>query len=395
MITKHIHEMTVAEFGPRLRPIMMYGFLFPMDDCGDKLAWLASVWRREERKAIFRVFWGNDLLNDLLHPEARQYQFTDLELREPALALGLDVTCEADMGKLTALMGTCKAWYCAVMAHCRDCAARGLPEQLSPSVLADFVRITCNWMLHSWVQESVRRYLDIQSKSLKLTQAQQADNQTETLRNPLWPDAIVIHAKHYEPSQGEIDHALSEESKIRYWIDHFTCENGKYSSQYDLKAWDVRDDIDTAKRKIEGLKELVNKQEALIPGLERAWLKYKRLDAKVTGSSKSGRPKQHPKMQEVARKFTVQWVQSLMEVLHANNAADLEKMVSEISQRNWRRWMMGQSVPTQSTLTQLRICRITTGPLKGLRFHEVKTTPTGDELFDLIRLASKTSKAPE
>jgi hypothetical protein len=157
-------------------------------------------------------------------------------------------------------------------------------------------------------------------------------------------------------------------------------------------AWDAKDDIDVANSKIEGLRKLIEAQQAIIPGLQRTWLKYKRADAQKNGRSQAGRPKQLLQRQDLAHKFTAQWVQSLMVALDAPSGAALETIVSKSSQRNWRRWLTGQASPTPRTLEQLKDAQVAFGPLQGQWLPEINTTPTYSELLSLIRLTGKTTK---
>lgn len=389
-----IHEMTFTRFGQTFSSSCGISLADPMNTPSDKLAWLGTVWNRRDRRLKFTVSWHESNLKRMLPTEAQQYQFDDSELRAPAMALGLDPTEDTDMMKTAELLATCNAWICAVTVHCRNCVTEGVPDRLSPDVLDDFVRISCHWMRHPWVQERVQHQRK-QSQLSKMTQANDVDEGSETSDDPRWPDTKVIYGRSPDLTQQEAADAESRKNSIGYWIEKFAFESKKYSSKFEMIAWDAKDDMDVANRKIEGLFKLVEAQRALIQGLQRIWLKNKRLDAKVNGRSLAGRPKQLMQVQDVAYKFTAQWVQSLMVALDAPSGAALETMVRKSSQRNWRRWLLGQSAPTQRTLEQLQDAQITHGPLQGQRIAEIDTTPTSSELLSLIRLTGKTTKASE
>lgn len=389
MTARKIHEMAFALFAQAIVPSCGWHLADPMRTPSDRLAWLASVWNRAEKKKLLSISWRNGVLNQMLPPEARQYRFEDSQLHGPALALGLDPTDGADLSKVAELLATCNAWRSAVTLHCRDRAAEGLPEQLAPQVLNDFVRLSCHWMRHPWVQESVSQHQKSRQLS-KLTQARGVDEDSKKSINPRWPDATVIYARAPDLTPQQVAVEQAKKNSIDYWIKNFDFDNSKYSSQFEMIAWDAKDDIDVAHLKIQGLLELVEVQRALIPGLQRTQLKNQRLDAKVNGRSQAGRPKQSLQRQEVARQFTVQWVQSLMAVLNAPNGVALEAMVSKSSQRNWRRWLAGESVPSARIFAQLEGAKITFGPLQGQRLSDIDTTPGCGDLLRLLRLSGMT-----
>lgn len=390
-----VHEMTFAQFGQTISPSWGISLADPMHHTPcDKMAWLASVWSRADRKLKFSVSWCDSDLKRMLPAEAQRYQFDDSELRDPALALELDPTEDADMVKTAELYATCKAWLCAVTVHCRNCATEGVPVGLAPDVLDDFVRLSCHWMHHPWIQESVQHHRK-QSQLSKLTQTNDVDEGSETSEDPRWPDTKVIYGRSPDLTPQEAADEEAKKNSIGYWIEKFAFDSKKYSSKYELIAWDAKDDIDVANSKIEGLRKLIEAQQAIIPGLQRTWLKYKRVDAQKNGRSQAGRPKQILQRQDVAHKFTAQWVESLMVTLDAPSSAALETMVSKSSQRNWRRWLTGQAAPTPRTLEQLMDAQVKFGPLQGQWLPEINTAPTYSELLNLIRLTGKTTKASD
>ena len=75
-----------------------------------------------------------------------------------------------------------------------------------------------------------------------------------------------------------------------------------------------------------------------------------------------------------------------MAALEVKTCARLEEMVRHSSQRNWRRWLSGHAVPTQTSLTELRSSKIVLGRNKGALLKDIATTPRHDELLRLLRL---------
>lgn len=394
MTARRVHEMTFAQFGQTISPSWGIRLADPMHTPSDKLAWLGTVWKRADRRLKFSVSWCDSDLNGMLPPEAQRYQFDDSELRAPALALGLDPAEDADMVKTSELFATCKAWLCAVTVHCRNCATAGVPVGLAPDVLDDFVRLSCHWMRHPWIQESIQHHRK-QSQLSKLTQANDVGKGSETSDDPRWPETKVIYGRSPDLTPQEAADAEAKKNSIGYWIEKFDFDSKKYSSKFEMIAWDAKDDIDVANSKIEGLRKLIEAQQAIIPGLQHIWLKNKRKDAQINGRSQAGRPRQLLQIQDVAHKFTAQWVQSLMVTLDAPSSAALETMLSKSAQRNWRRWLTGQAAPTPRTLEQLKDAQVTFGPLQGQWLPEINTTPTYSELLSLIRLTGKTTKATD
>ena len=392
IMTNKINEMTFYEFGESIVPTWGCAVVNPKDTPFGRTAWLTSVWARAEIGLRFSISWHVSATQRMLAPEAQTYQFQDSELRAFALELGLDPTQQADMIETAKLLATCKAWLSTVRAHCRDCATAGLPEQLTTAVQEDFVRLSCHWVSHPWIRRRVFQYAN-KSQLLQQAQAEQLDERPQTSSDPRWPGISIIYGRAPEQTPQELAEALERRNRIGYWINKLDAERTNYSSRYDVVAWDAKDDIDATNQKIEGLMEFVDAQRSLVARLQKIWRKNIKLDASVNGRSNAGRPKQMAERQDLARKFTSQWVQSLMLALAAPSGAALESLVSKSSQRNWQRWLTGHASPTQASLVKLLKSQITHGALQGQRLGEINTTPTCDELLSLIRLTGTTSKA--
>lgn len=239
--------------------------------------------------------------------------------------------------------------------------------------------------MHPWIKEQVRQHLTEQNKK-KLEGAGKTELPVEMSGDPNWPSAQVIHAR--SPESSPYKQAMHEErmKDIRYWLEEFKFEDGKWSSEFEMDAWDAQRDIDIANQKIGALQKIIAKQRTLIQSAERIISKNKRHEAAMRASKKIGRPEKSMERQKVALKFTSQWVQSLMDALKMSNSPQLESAVDGSSQRNWRRWLNGQAVPTRKNLSELLNAEITQGSYKGKSLHDVTTNPTHNDLLSLISL---------
>lgn len=389
MTTKKPYEMTFVEFAEAIRPSWCTS-LGSSTLSSDNPEWLTSVWNSADKRGIYHVIWYNALLKNELPPEAQKYQFDDLSLYPITARLGLNPEIEKDNIKAAILLAVRNAWITAIQHHYGQ-SATDLPScTLTNAAAAEYVLLTSG-LVHPWIKEQVFQHIEEQNLK-KLEQAGQAELPVEMSEDPNWPNTRVIHVRAsecpHEKSWREDQQArLEEEMKdIRYWLEKFKFEDGKWSSEFEVDAWDAQRDIDIANQKIAVLKKVIGKQEKLIQSAERIISKNKRHEAAMRASKKIGRPEKSLERQEVALNFTSQWVQSLMDALKMNNSAQLESAVNGSSQRNWRRWLNGQAVPTRKNLSELLNAEITQGSYKGKLLHDVAANPKHNDLLALISL---------
>ncbi|MFZ4538208.1 hypothetical protein [Propionivibrio sp.] len=379
MAVRPIHEMRFAEFANAIVPgggaYLSRGDLTPRDDH----ARLATLWNIADRRVTHYVAWRRSpLLAQALPPNARRYEFHDVELCETTSALGLDSKSQQDIGKTAELVAIRMAWLAAVQSHGQQLVDEGRNESFDDGVADDFVRLSCQWMAHPWVKLQLLEY-----RTKKL--AQQPAAAPVFSSDPSWPNTQVIVAESYQ-AQNEADY-LAERESIDYWLNKFDTENRGWSSAFAIDAWDAADDIVIAKAKIDALERLLDSQRKHVQNLEQVVKQNKRRDAELfSNHSKPGRPHVSPKRQAIAQQFTAKWVKSLMTTLEVKSCARLEDIVRNSSQRNWRRWLSGHAVPTQSSLTDLQAAKVVRGQKKGLSLKDIATTPTYDELLQLVRL---------
>lgn len=387
MAARKIHEMIFSDFAQAIVPDWVISLTNPVSPSLNQAEWLTSSWNSADRRLTHSIYWRDGSLTSELPFESLKYHFNDFELRPIAQILGLDPTSDADHRKVAELLSSRNAWLNAIQCYCHQPSAAGQRRILDYDVADDFVRLTCNWLQHPWVQESVQQHIIGKSAQTGCT--------IDLSSDPTWPNPQVNQAHFVPLSRSEQAKLEAEKNDINYWLTKFESDDRSWSSEFEVYAWDAQSDINIASRKIKGLQEHIEKQQSLIQGFERVLRRNKRRAAELCNADKPGRPRKSPERQEVARRFTAHWVQSWMEGLNVNNSVQLGELVSDSSERNWRRWQTGQSVPTIKSLLALQTAKITQGYFKGQPFLAIETDPTFDEMLMLIRLTGVASKMRE
>jgi hypothetical protein len=388
MVAPNIHDLTFTQFADAMVPSWLICQTNPLDVQPNPFQWLASLWSSTDQRATISIGWQDTPLKAALPPTALTYRFDDLSLHASALALGLDAGVHDDLRLVAELLATRNAWLSAVDHHCRQSA-----EVLNNDVAQDYVRLSCNWLQHPWVQDRVQRY-KVEQATEKAQEALRPAAPQEMSSNPLWPSTQVIYGRCDPLTPHEEAHRQAQMDGIDHWIMQFESADRRWSSEFDMNAWEAQCDIDVARRKITGLQEIIDKQHALIRVFERVIKVNKRREAELTGTDKSGRPPKLVERQEVALKFTTQWVQSLMDTLQVSSCAQLETKILGSSQRNWSRWLSGQAVPTSKSFADLQASKITHGRYEGQPLQAVDTTPPSTDMLKLIRLTGVAPKQP-
>ncbi len=389
MTAKKPYEMSFVEFAEAIEP-SWGASLGSSTLSSDSPDWLTSVWSSADKRGIYHVFWHNEPLKNELPPETQKYQFDDLSLYPITARLGLNPEIEKDNIKASMLLAVRNAWITAIQHH-YDQSTTTIPScTLTNAAATEYVLLTSG-LVHPWIKEQVIQHIEEQNRK-KLELAGQSEPPVEMSDDPNWPNTRVIHVRatecpHEQAWREDQQARLEEEMKdIRYWVDLFRHKDGGWASRFEMDAWSAQCDIDVANQKIIALQKVIEKQKALIQSTERIISKNKRHEAAMRKSKKIGRPEKSPERQEVALKFTSQWVQSLMDALKMSNSAQLESAIDGSSQRNWRRWLNGQAVPTRKKLSELLNAEITQGSYKGKSLHDVTTIPKHNDLLSLISL---------
>jgi hypothetical protein len=390
MTAKKPYEMTFVEFAEAILP--SWGTSLGSSTLSsDNPEWLTSVWNSADKRGIYHVFWHNDPLKNELPQEAQKYQLDDLSLYPITTRLGLNPEVEKDNIKASILLAVRNAWITAIQHHYGQSTTTIPSCTLTNAAAAEYVLLTSG-LVHPWIKEQIRQHIAEQNLK-KLEQADKAELPVEMSSDPNWPNTRVIHVRatetcpHEQVWREDQRTMLEEEMKdIRYWVNLFRHTDVGWNSEFEMDAWNAQRDIDIANQKITALQKVIEKQRTFIQSADRIISKNKRHEAAIRKSKKIGRPEKSPERQAVAIKFTSQWVQSLMEALKVNNSAQLECAVDGSNQRNWRRWLSGQAVPTHNNLSELLNAEITQGIYKGKPLYDVTITPKHNDLLSLISL---------
>lgn len=145
--------------------------------------------------------------------------------------------------------------------------------------------------------------------------------------------------------------------------------------------------INSANQKIRELQEEITKQKVSISKFNCLIQNYKRL-VKSDKLNKRGRPTRSENREQIAREITQKWVASLMESLGVKSCGakgGLEKVISSTQERNWRRWLSGDAIPSYSTFENLLDAEITCGKYAGGQLFKVPVTPTHDQVLTLLQ----------
>lgn len=175
-----------------------------------------------------------------------------------------------------------------------------------------------------------------------------------------------------------------EEDDIQHYLSDFRFD--EEISDTNLAIWYAQRDIEIANRNIADMSKAIASQHAAIKDAKIAIKQLKQAQADETGPAR-GRPGRQEARQKVLAKFTVQWVKSLMESLEVKNAKKMEDAVRESNQREWRRWLAGESTPTVTSLARMSALPIRQGKLQGMTLEDVPTTPSLADLCSLVRLS--------
>lgn len=145
--------------------------------------------------------------------------------------------------------------------------------------------------------------------------------------------------------------------------------------------------INSAKEKIRELREEIARHNAYINKCNCLIQNFKRI-SRTEKSKKRGRPVRSEYRERIVRKFTKQWVTSLMETLEIKSCGDkkgLANVIASTQERNWRRWLSGEVIPSYSTFDDLLDFRITSGKYAGKLLYEIPVTPSHHQILTLLQ----------
>jgi hypothetical protein len=384
MKIKKPYEMTFVEFAEAIIPGWMVNLANPSKRQLGDAEWLTTVWNSADNRLTYCVYWANDILKNELPPEMQSFQIDDLSLHPITKNLGLDPASKDDNIKASELLATRDAWIGAIKQHYVQSATDIPTYTLTDAAAAEYVLLTSGFQ-HPWIQRKVLQHIAVQSRK-NSERAEKVDLPTEMSNDPNWPNAQVIHARASELAASALTECEEKKKDIDYWLNQFISEDGCWSSEFEIHAYDAQCDIDIANQKIAALQKIIEKQKSLIRDAELIIKRNKRHEATMRASNKIGRPEKSAKRQEMSKKFTSQWVESLIDVLDVKSCAQLEIVIDESNERNWRRWRSGERVPTHNNFSKLLNSEIMEGPYIGKLLHEVPTIPRNNDLLKLISL---------
>jgi len=176
------------------------------------------------------------------------------------------------------------------------------------------------------------------------------------------------------------------ENDPEHWANEFEFHDWKYADPGNSRG-KARLEMLMAKQKIRELMAEISKQEAIIRDRQGIIRKHNQFQNKNT--NKRGRPKRSSE-REIVKKFIMKWVSSLkdaLEVKSCGGKGGLEKMVSSTLERNWRRWLNGDSIPSYATFEILLDSKITAGKYSGTGklLRDVPVTPTHNQMLSLLQ----------
>lgn len=171
-----------------------------------------------------------------------------------------------------------------------------------------------------------------------------------------------------------------------------TCEAiqtecGSWNSIEEMEAHSAQGSITLARQEILKLQAKIEKWEQVIAASNRVIRRYKRKQTANT-FNKPGRPVRSKFKEQAAREFSMKWVASLIEALDAKGCGakrGLEMLVPTTQERNWRRWLKGEAVPSYSTVESLLEVKVAHGKYAGKTLCQIPVVPSHDQFMTLLR----------
>lgn len=226
-------------------------------------------------------------------------------------------------------------------------------------------------------------------------------------------DKFELHTDVLEWAKQSGERKIKEqEQDIQVMIDHFDFlkqipqneSNELYEARWD--SYRAKAEIFQAKQKILEMQRQLEQLEGVIREGEKTLRKYKRLVQAESNLTGRGRPEISEEKVRITKYFVTEWVKSLMESLNVTNCQKLESILSshtsklelnkvtgkaelitiasKATERNWRRWLKGEAIPSSSTFEILMGTKIDFGKYKGFLLQDIPTTPSSDNLQILL-----------
>lgn len=173
----------------------------------------------------------------------------------------------------------------------------------------------------------------------------------------------------------------------QHWADEFEFHEWKYVDPNNSRG-KAHVEMLLAKQKIRELMEEVGKQETIIRDCQRIMRKHNQHNRQNENPTRRGRPERASDREKIVKKFIMKWVTSLKDALEVKSCGakgGLEKMVSSTVERNWRRWLNGDAIPSYATFENLLESKITGGKYADESLRNVPVNPTHNQILHLLK----------
>lgn len=209
-----------------------------------------------------------------------------------------------------------------------------------------------------------------------------------TFEELLDPDRMKVQLarKAERDNAVHLSHVEQQEQDIALMTGVFADDGFNSFEEYD--AWSAQKEMNLAKRSIKMRQEEIEKLEKFVNLCETRVQTFKLLYEK---NKKRGRPERSDDKERIARKFISQWVASLKCALEVKSCGKLEDLVSLpteeslTSERNWRRWLNGDAIPTYTTFEKLLSAKITGGKYAGKTIYDIPIPLDHNSILTLLR----------
>lgn len=183
-------------------------------------------------------------------------------------------------------------------------------------------------------------------------------------------------------------HIEQQENDVKLMAEHFEAEKFTWKSFEEMDAYLAQQDINLAKKRLIQLQREIEIQLNVIQKAQTVIKKYK-VNLKSDTVKKVGKPKIAESHKLIVNKFLAQWIHSLMELLEVKNCRKLGEQIDDVtslnSERNWRRWLNGDAIPTYNSFETLLNLKIVKGKYSKQPLLSIPTTPLAEDLLILIR----------
>ena len=183
-------------------------------------------------------------------------------------------------------------------------------------------------------------------------------------------------------------HIEQQEKDIKLMAMHFEFVKNSYNSFEEADAYHAQNQINLARRRLIELQEEIEWQHHIIHDAQLIIKDFKKTHDPSL-EKKAGKPQISESQKRIAKAFMAKWIHSLMDILEVKNCKKLEDNLETAttlnSERNWRRWLNGDAIPTYKSFETLLNSKVAIGKYAKRSILSIPTTPNPDDLLTLIR----------